>query len=90
MVADRQGDVSSAMMRDREDLAWPLIQLVQQGAMAQIACASAELGIADLLASGPKDVAELAQATQTHAPSLRRLLRTLVTLGLCNPVRSCC
>lgn len=71
------------MMSDREDLAWPLIQLVQQGAMAQIACASAELGIADLLASGPKDVAELAQATQTHAPSLRRLLRTLVTLGLC-------
>jgi hypothetical protein len=71
------------MIRDREDVAWQLIQLVQQGAMAQIACASAELGVADLLASGPKHVAELAQATQTHAPSLRRLLRTLVTLELC-------
>jgi len=71
------------MMKDREDLAWPLIQLVQQGAMAQLVCASAELGIADLLAGGPKHVAELAQATQTHTPSLRRLLRTLVTLELC-------
>jgi orsellinic acid C2-O-methyltransferase len=83
MVADRQGDVPSAMTKDREDPAWPLVQLVQQGAMARIACVSAELGIADLLASGPKHVAELAQATQTHAPSLRRLLRALVTLELC-------
>jgi orsellinic acid C2-O-methyltransferase len=82
MVADRKGDVSSAMMKDREDPAWPLIQLVQQGAMARIVCASAELGIADLLASGPKRVTELAQSTETHAPSLRRLLRALVTLEL--------
>jgi hypothetical protein len=71
------------MTRDGDDLAWPLIQLVQGGAMAQMVCAAAELGVADLLAGGSKHVTELAQATQAHAPSLRRLLRALVTLGIC-------
>jgi SAM-dependent methyltransferase len=73
----------AATTRDSDDLAWSLIQLVQGGAMAQMVCAGAELGIADLLASGPKHVTELAQATQAHAPLLRRLLRALVTLGVC-------
>lgn len=36
-----------------------------------------DLGVADLLASGPKHVDELAAATETHAPSLYRALRAL-------------
>ena len=44
--------------------------------------AAAALGIADLLADGPKRVAELAQATSTHAPSLYRLLRALASVGV--------
>jgi SAM-dependent methyltransferase len=43
---------------------------------------AAKLGIADLLAGGPMQVAELARATQTHEPSLYRLLRALASLGI--------
>jgi orsellinic acid C2-O-methyltransferase len=47
---------------------------------------AAKLGIADLLATGPKTSAALAQATNTHAPSLFRLMRFLTVLGLCEQV----
>jgi hypothetical protein len=39
---------------------------------------AAELGIADLLADGPRGSEELAQATSTHSRSLYRLLRVLL------------
>jgi len=39
----------------------------------------ATLGIADLLAGGPRDADELAAATGTHAGALRRVLRLLVS-----------
>ena len=42
----------------------------------------AKLGIADLLKDGPKGVDELAQVTNTHAPSLYRLLRAVASLGI--------
>lgn len=44
--------------------------------------AAARLGLADLLAEGPRDAETLAAATGTHAPSLRRLLRALAALGI--------
>jgi hypothetical protein len=43
---------------------------------------AAELGIADLLRDGPRDVDELAVATGTHAPTLYRLLRALASIGI--------
>jgi hypothetical protein len=43
---------------------------------------AAELGLADHLADGPMTSAELAQATQTHEPSLYRVLRVLASLGV--------
>lgn len=43
---------------------------------------AASLGIADLVAQAPKTADELAQATNTHAPSLRRLLHFLTSLGV--------
>ncbi|HEY3579773.1 MAG TPA: methyltransferase dimerization domain-containing protein, partial [Pyrinomonadaceae bacterium] len=43
---------------------------------------AAKLGIADLLQSGPKTVQELAEATNTHAPSLYRIMRALTSAGL--------
>ncbi len=39
------------------------------------------LGLADHM-NGPTDVAELARGTNTHAPSLRRVLRLLVSVGV--------
>jgi SAM-dependent methyltransferase len=49
---------------------------------AQAVCAAADLGLADLLADGPRTGDELAAATDTHAPTLLRLLRSLVALGV--------
>jgi SAM-dependent methyltransferase len=43
---------------------------------------AAKLGIADLLADGPRPYAELAQATGTHEASLHRLLRLLASAGV--------
>ena len=41
-----------------------------------------KLGIPDLLQSGPKTAEELAAATNTDAPSLFRILRALVSVGV--------
>src|SRR5579859_1727895 len=43
----------------------------------QLVVAACELKIPDLLAAGPRTAEELAKATQTHAPSLRAMLRGL-------------
>ncbi len=43
---------------------------------------AAKLGIADLLTLGPRSATDLAQATNTHAPSLYRLLRALASMGV--------
>jgi len=42
----------------------------------------AKLGIPDLLAEGPRPIDELAQETGSHAPSLRRVLRLLVSIEI--------
>jgi len=41
-----------------------------------------ELGIPDLLAEGPRTAEELARETDTHADSLRRVLRAVASLGV--------
>jgi hypothetical protein len=43
---------------------------------------AAELGIADLLAEGPRSIDDLAQASQSHAPSLYRVMRALASVGI--------
>ena len=43
---------------------------------------AATLRIADKLAAGPKTSAELAAETETHAPSLYRVLRALAGVGV--------
>lgn len=48
----------------------------------QMLYVAAKLGLADLLAEGPRSADDLAQATKTHAPSLYRLLRALASLGV--------
>jgi SAM-dependent methyltransferase len=45
---------------------------------------AAELGIADLLADGPASSDVLSRATETHEPSLYRVLRVLAALGVLN------
>jgi SAM-dependent methyltransferase len=43
---------------------------------------AAKLGIADLLAHGPRPVSDLARATDTHEQALYRVLRALASLGV--------
>lgn len=43
---------------------------------------AAELGVADLLRDGPRDVADLAAATSTDPTALYRLLRALAAIGV--------
>lgn len=44
--------------------------------------AAAQLELADLLSDGPLPVAVLAERSQTHAPSLHRMLRALESTGI--------
>jgi len=43
---------------------------------------AAKLGLADLLAGGPRHYGELAEATKTNAPALNRVLRLLASAGI--------
>ena len=61
------------------------VQLIQMAAGSWVAAAlygAAKLGLADLLADGPRTAADLAPATGAHAPTLHRFLRTLGSLGI--------
>ena len=58
-----------------------LLQAIMDYPSAQVVHAAARLGLADLLADGPRSVEDLAAATGTHAPSLGRLVRALAALG---------
>jgi predicted O-methyltransferase YrrM len=50
--------------------------------VSQALYAVAELGVADLLADGPRSVDDLATACSAHAPSLYRVLRFLASEGV--------
>jgi SAM-dependent methyltransferase len=43
---------------------------------------AAKLGVADLLKDGPRNYNDLANATETHAPSLNRVMRLLASVGV--------
>jgi hypothetical protein len=64
------------------DPAQQVRQMVNGYQVSQALHVAAVLGISDLLASGPRDVADLAEATSTHAPTLARLLRALESIGV--------
>ena len=57
--------------------------LLSEGTVVATALSlAAELGVADLLAGGPRHHEDLAQDTSTHAPSLYRTLRLLSSVGV--------
>ncbi len=67
---------------------WPstpgdqLIRLFRGYWLSRAIYVAAELGIADLLEDGPRSVADLAAASNTHPPSLYRVLRLLASEGV--------
>ena len=65
----------------------PPVQMIQMLSGFQISQAlyvAAKLGVADQLVDGPRPVAEIADAVGADAVSLRRLLRTLASMGVFN------
>jgi len=64
--------------------AFTLFQLATGHYVSHAIYVAATLGIADELAAGPRSCAELAKATATHAPSLKRVLRLLASVGILN------
>src|SRR3982075_3640385 len=68
--------------------AWPstpgdeVVRLFRSFGISRAIYVAVELGIADLLADGPRTVPDLAAATNTHAPSLYRVLRLRASEGV--------
>ena len=63
----------------------PHVRLIEMGTAAWVSMiihGAARIDLADHLAEGAKTAEELAGPTGTHAPSLRRLMRTLAGLGV--------
>jgi len=69
-------------MHDHEAPTVALRRLTNGYQVTQAIHVAAALGIADLLCDGPRDSDALAQETATHAPSLRRVLRALASVGV--------
>jgi len=59
-----------------------MLQMLHGFVTVQALYVAADLGIADLLAGGPRSVADLAAATRAHEPSLHRVLRMLTGPGV--------
>ena len=59
-----------------------LTQMITGSLGSQAVYVAAQLGIADLLADGPKNVDELAKAADADSPSLYRVLRALASFGV--------
>jgi orsellinic acid C2-O-methyltransferase len=81
---ERHGAV---IVEDGAATAARLLGIVNGSWMSQAAYAAASLRIPDLLAERAKSAEELAREAGVHAPSLRRLLRALVTLEICRESR---
>jgi orsellinic acid C2-O-methyltransferase len=60
-----------------------LLDLINGSWVAQACYVTARLGIAELLAAGPRGAAELATATGTDPAALNRLLRALGSVNIC-------
>lgn len=69
--------------RDDSALARRLLKVLTSSWQSQAIYVAARLGLADVLAKGASTCEALAEATGSHAPTLRRLLGALTTLDLC-------
>ncbi|HEY6457043.1 MAG TPA: methyltransferase [Steroidobacteraceae bacterium] len=61
-----------------------LLDLINGSWIAQACYVTARLSLADLLAAGPRTAEDLASATGTNGPALRRLLGALGSVDICH------
>ncbi len=66
----------------KEALVSQFMELVTGNWKTQALCVAARLNLADYLSEGPRSWQTLSRLTQSHAPSLHRLLRALTTIGI--------
>src|SRR5262245_27822670 len=69
----------------RSETVPPHVQLVQLAMghwASHVVYVAAKLNLADHLAKGPMNANQLAEVTETHPPSLYRLMRTLASFGI--------
>ena len=70
------------MTREEQDPTATLLEQIGAYRVSQAISVAATLGVADLLAGGPRSSDELAAATETHPRALYRLLRALAAHGI--------
>lgn len=82
MVQDQPDTTSSATSAGTLPPPAILLQMMTGYWVSQAIYVAAKLGVADLLVDGPRPVEALATETETHAPSLHRVLRALASVGV--------
>lgn len=63
-----------------------LFDLIGSHRITAVIYVAVRLGVTDCLAEGAKTARQLAHDTNAHEPSVQRLLRALVTIGVCKAV----
>lgn len=79
--------MSQNMNASNQPLSTTLLQMITGYWVTQSLYVAAKLNVADALADGPRTVEEIASSTNSKAPLLRRLLRTLASIGVFTEVR---
>ncbi len=86
---DMEPVASTSSPADREEAASDVLQasasvlrMIQGLLVSRTVYVAAKLGLADLLEEGPRTSDELARLTESHPPSLYRILRLLGALGI--------
>jgi hypothetical protein len=74
--------ISQNSAADVQAAAAAVLRMIQGLHISRAVYVAAKLGIADLLAEGPRSSEQLAQRTRAHAPSLYRVLRLLAALNV--------
>lgn len=82
VVPTRTSHGASTAEGDAQPVSTILLQMMNGYWVSQAIAVVATLGIADLVADRPVSCEALATATQTHAPSLYRVLRALASVGI--------
>jgi hypothetical protein len=74
-------DIARRAVGDNDET-FAVLGMLRGAGLARAVETAAELGVADLVADGPRSIDDLAEATDSHAPSLYRLLRALAAHGV--------
>src|SRR5882672_10488321 len=86
LIAGEEAPMSARVSMSGQDPfqdASKLLDIIGASWMSQAVYVAAELRLTDLLAGGPRRVAELAKAAGCQEESLGRLMRGLASLGVC-------